>query len=47
MKETYSKPIIQTEIVFEVNTGGISLCARCWGISYGDGSSQKPHCKDY
>ena len=46
MKEAYSKPIIETEVAFEANTAGISLFARCWGISYGEGSNQKPNCKE-
>lgn len=46
MKEMYSKPVVETEIAFEAKTGGVSLFARCWGTSYGDGSSQKPNCKE-
>lgn len=46
MKELYSKPVVETEVVFDANTGGISLFKRCWGISFGDGSSQAPNCKN-
>lgn len=46
MKEEYTKPVMKTEVAFDAQTGGISLFARCWGISYGDQSSQIPNCKE-
>lgn len=46
MKEKYEKPGILTETVFEAKTGGIELFGRCWGISFGNGSHQRPNCKE-
>lgn len=51
MKKTYHAPVIETEQLFNVVAGDVSLFARCWGLtspnpdgtySHTDGG----HCKD-
>lgn len=51
MKKTYHAPEIETEQLFDVVAGDISLFARCWGLNSPNADGSYSHadggkCKD-
>ena len=38
MKEIYHSPIVETDQLFDVEAGDMSILARCWGLTSPNGS---------
>jgi len=50
MKEIYHSPIVETDQLFDVEAGDMSILARCWGLTSPNADGSYSHaaggCKD-
>ena len=50
MKEIYHSPIVETDQLFDVEAGDMSILSRCWGLTSPNADGSYSHaaggCKD-